>query len=896
MAPENTVLDAGDDRVDAFGPQGQEPHIVDVSDNDLVRLELFGAAGEEADPDDQFNGKGGWVYGLFDVEPFTFLEVYVADGRESRFSGGEAGEQGLDGGGVTTVWGDGEIPLATADGGGGERRALITIDGGTDYDGGGGARGGFAGTGGDEPADDGDGQGFGGRGGDSDDDAYSGAGSVNPDWILGLDDETTGYPFDLFGWITDNDADFPSDYDPEDSDNVPLVTSVSADGTIGIGIHDEHEGYALVEDTPDPNVGYHVQLIDGTFIVVVGPDEVMSPTLPDEPSRIDEWQFQVPANDDFEQIRHGSALIFFERADGTRELLEAGPVEAVVTDDGAGTTTIRGKDRLHDLKGVGPESGRYEIAEESEVWDVIEDVWDAIDGWSADVTKPDPELIDENRTIQEGEGVDQEVVFDWAISEDLVLFEQADGEPEGEGWMRRPRKAWMYEATDSPESAFTAIIEDDMYVGGSGGEMGDISAGFSFTFESDVEIPETDGGIAFRYTNEEDRHGEIRIQLNNTTIETIPEDVLLDRQTPGWFSYAVPQNDVIEEGENTVDIDIQQGTGPLVIDAVAVVDRRENNVLDNTLHEPGGYLDRPRQFSHEWVPADISEVPGGISAGRLDVEMDDVSEDQGLGIQFGPDENEDAFEPDLDVANDTSLSGDNEGDLTSRIRGGVRLGYTDAVRNDALPRTGYEPHKVDSWDLQIDLKQVALIQAQDLRGSWFDILRDLHERTAAGVFNSVASGSPPWEAESFALGDISGDADWTRLNFERAADTRGYANRLTAVGTGDDAEDPPVVTVESSSEIFANGVVPAYEPFDEDDDLALENRALTELGKRIRRDELGATVDIVPRPLNAGYEYYVPAIDEYLVLQRVEFDDGLDGRGQLEFRDEDDLADVLARE
>jgi len=29
---------------------------------------------------------------------------------------------------------------------------------------------------------------------------------------------------------------------------------------------------------------------------------------------------------------------------------------------------------------------------------------------------------------------------------------------------------------------------------------------------------------------------------------------------------------------------------------------------------------------------------------------------------------------------------------------------------------------------------------------------------------------------------------------------------------------------------------------------------------------------------------------------RVEFDDGLDGRGQLEFRDEDDLADVLARE
>lgn len=893
MPPDQTALNPDDDLVSTFEPQGDDPHIVDVSDNDLVRLELFGSAGEEADPDDQLNGKGGWVYGLFDVGPFSFLEVYVADGRESYYSGGEAGDQGLDGGGATTVVADGSVELATADGGGGERLALLTPQGGVDYDGGGGARGGFAGTGGDEPADDGDGQGFGGRGGDAAADAYSGAGSVNPDWILGLDDETTGYPVDVFGWITDNDADFPGDYDPEDSDNVPLVTSVSADGTIGIDIHDEHEGYALVEDTPDPNVGYHVQLIDGTLIVVVGPDEVMSPTLPDEPSRIDEWQFEVPANTDFEQIRHGSALIFFERADGTRELLEAGPVEAVVTDDGAGTTTIRGKDRLHDLKGVGPESGRYEIDEESEVWDVIEDVWDAIDDWDADVTKPDPELIDEGRTIQEGEGDDVEGIFATSFEDGIAIFEQEDGGEEGDGWLRRPQEAWLYEATENDGGTFNNVVSDDGFVGGDAGTLEDISADPRWDFETDIEIPEGELQVHFRNANPDDSHPEFDVRVNNDVVETIPEDTLAQRDSPTWTSSA-SINSALEPGEHSVRLDASSGSGNLQVDAVALTDNRADHTLDDTLHEPGGHLDSPRPYKTETVAADIVEVGSGISAVRLDVDMDDTSADQELAAEFGPDDDEDDFEADVSEPNTLVLDEDNPGDLTSRIRGAVTLGATDDVRNDATPREGFEPQRLSEWGLAVDLKQVALIQGQNLRGSWFDILRDLHDRTAAGVFNSLPSGSPPWQAESFALGDLSGEADWTRLAFERAADTRGYANRLTAVGESDGGEDPPVVTVESSSEIFANGVVPAYEPFDEDDELALENRALTELGKRIRRDELGATLDIVPQPLRTGYVYHVDAIDDDLVLQRLEFDDGLDGRGQLEFRDEDDLADVLA--
>lgn len=168
-----------------FGSEASDGVTVDVSEATELAVLLRGSRGADGAGlgSDASPGKGGLVEATFIVSELDTVTVWVADGRESKFDGGEQGGGGTrgSGGAPTLVETPGGELLAAADGGGGVFNSPFT-DG--SVGGGGGARGGAGGAGsGDQPdGEPGDGEGDGGAGGDGlDGDGGSGGGEVAAD-------------------------------------------------------------------------------------------------------------------------------------------------------------------------------------------------------------------------------------------------------------------------------------------------------------------------------------------------------------------------------------------------------------------------------------------------------------------------------------------------------------------------------------------------------------------------------------------------------------------------------------------------------------------------------------------------------------------------------------------
>lgn len=639
--------------------------------------------------------------------------------------------------------------------------------------------------------------------------------------------------------------------------------------------------------------GYQVILSTADDQLVLGPDEVQMPRLPGTTSQIDEWEFQTPDRDDLPDYRHGSALIFFidESAEQER-LIQAGPVEVIESDDSTGMTNVRGKDQLDHLDRDGPSVGRYLVEDETEGWRVIEDIWSDIDGWDAEVTEPQPEILDEGRVIQSSTTGDFELNFGEAIDDDdaVVIDDDEDGP-------RRAQTAWWLDPVDGLSSgSWNDIVEGDEFIGGTAALFEDVSSNVVWTGrEVEHFIPEEEIRVRFRYKVPDGNHDAFKIIVNGGEAE-FGEDVLGTETEMRWSGVELPFVD-IDPGNLSVEWEaLGESTGEMLIDAVVVYDERGDTTFDNELHEPAGHLNRPRKYAYGTIPANIESTSAGITDATLTVESPTDGE-QALALEFSPDSNESDFAADAEEPNTNTLTASPQ-DPVGSIRGAITLGGTEETRNDATPRFGYEPQYLTDWELSVTLQQIAIIPSgEEYNGSWYEILQSVHN-DADMVFNvlPVDAEAEEFESESFSVGDKSDEVDWTRLGFSKTWDTSSYANQLTAVGdAGDDDEDPPVVVVESEEEIDRVGVVPAYDDsFGQSDSQSLENRATTELQRRIREDQLTGTVEIVPRLLRPGYEYHVPAFERDVVLQRVEFEDGKDPQGRLEFEERDELAAEFA--
>lgn len=133
----NGDLNPDNPNVVEYGPTGDGTTTVDVSDQDEVDIEVFGAGGADD------GGEGGRVIGFgYDVADVSSITLQVADGRLGYVNGGEGPFGNSNGGGVSVVQRDGTLDLAAHGGGGGGDSGSETSSGG-----GGGAAGGLGGDG-----------------------------------------------------------------------------------------------------------------------------------------------------------------------------------------------------------------------------------------------------------------------------------------------------------------------------------------------------------------------------------------------------------------------------------------------------------------------------------------------------------------------------------------------------------------------------------------------------------------------------------------------------------------------------------------------------------------------------------------------------------------------------
>jgi hypothetical protein len=613
----------------------------------------------------------------------------------------------------------------------------------------------------------------------------------------------------------------------------------------------------------------------------VGPDAIVAPDVPDEHSVINEWRFEIrPDEPALEAFRHGSVALYFEADDGSQRLIQAGPVDAITSSPTDGRTTVRAKDDLQRLRRGGPTDGT--IIADGEAAAEIERVW-GLTPFDADVTAPDPQPVSEGREIQGG---DLTTVFS-SLPETAPVVVSS-------GEVRPAQTAWVAEAGTR--------VDADRFSGGTAeffNSVGDFSD--SLTFTPQYRVPNDHLRFAFR--GEKDDGGLLlAFQLSGSgqvTSGTTPTSTL------GWTDQAPSQfsGDLAADTQHTVflesinDFSSDDEFPDATVDLIAVYDDRYPPTFDNQVHEPGGYLDGPEAIpASVQAVADAVETANSITAAELAVAADTAT-NQSLGIEFGPDTST-AFDADLTGTNTTTLSGENPGDLEATIQAAVTLGRTDATRDTQTPRTGFEAQTLTDWSLAVDEVSILTFNNREFSGNWYQILQEMHADGGL-IFRNVPTAGDSYQAESFAKGALAGaPIDWTRLGYERGYEsTTEYANRLYAVGgEPDDGSPRPTTTVEDSDEIDrVGGAIETYRTFDsQTTENDLINRAQAEL-RSLTEDQLGGTVEIVPRRLEVGKRYSVPAFDgAEVVLERLRFSDGAEPSGSLEFSQRQDVPTAIA--
>jgi len=247
------------------------------------------------------------------------------------------------------------------------------------------------------------------------------------------------------------------------------------------------------------------------------------------------------------------------------------------------------------------------------------------------------------------------------------------------------------------------------------------TGGDSFTFNLDYTIPESEVGWAMRYRIASgDTQPEITLQIDNTTVETIPAGIFDGDTSLSWFDSTQWDNGDLTSGSHSVGFDINGGTGDdIIIDCIAAYDRRDTRNFDNSV-DSNGYLSGPELFPASNT-VDLSEVTASlnITEGTLDLTIDDKGNNQSLALSF------DGGSTYTSASNKDSLTVQPSG-ATRTAKGRVTLSRYGS-RTTATPTTGFNGQQIDLSKITVDLNDLTVIDELELSRNHFENGQQLHE-------------------------------------------------------------------------------------------------------------------------------------------------------------------------
>ena len=263
---------------------------------------------------------------------------------------------------------------------------------------------------------------------------------------------------------------------------------------------------------------------------------------------------------------------------------------------------------------------------------------------------------------------------------------------------------------------------DDQYSGGSADDNSSIQSTHNFEYT----IPAGEVGLVMRNGIIGDDPTDIQCTLNT---EEIPTPQPNSSSSPYWvdLSSGVPAVG-IQDADFVAFEESGGGEDPHIADCVAVFDRRFHDPDDfsDSVHEPGGYLNRPYRKPPEGVELETVAFPQfrRAVAGSLSVETNDpngileleLSADNGQ--TWASAEDAELLEVDFD-------------EPAPYLRARLTLGAIVDDPQSATPRYGYEAQTLESLEITADFDDTPLVINHQDRGELGEVLANIADQTEA---------------------------------------------------------------------------------------------------------------------------------------------------------------------
>jgi len=539
------------------------------------------------------------------------------------------------------------------------------------------------------------------------------------------------------------------------------------------------------------------------------------------------------------------------------------------------STSVDGEDMT--LSGPGVAHTLDEDAPDSPVtytniatWQAVEDYWDTHTSASATVFQPTPEQIASRDTVQSASATSEFDAITPSYPADKPVANKNGGVEVLQSVFFFEGEELNLDGTSTDSAASAGEHENIAFSGTSDSEP----------FNLAYTIPEqyVEFGVRFKTTNGSDNEIEATI----------------DGQRIGLFDGAsYPSNYVgfafkddwsggdLTAGSHTAGFGmVADNSGSVQIDAFFVYDTRFPPGFSNQLNS-SGFLEEPQLYpAAPTVEFDNQVVNFNLTKGYLDIATPDTA---GIGkLQISFDEGGSYAPTDGSEQNTTSVAATQSGSSRD-IRGRVQLeGY--GTRTSPAPATGFNPGRVDSWDLQADGNDLSVIDELTLTRSNLENLQELHDYwDATFVVEHEENGLP---AISYRYGqdisDVQQQLPGRIDDVDPEVSAAAYANRVDLRGREDNTGSRPRAVV-TDDQAIANdprtitlGPPPLYD-LDVVSEGGAINRARSLLRRAQRQGELRGSVDLVlPHKALAGFQYEVDFGDgaDYYTAEEVAVEAG----------------------
>lgn len=627
-----------------------------------------------------------------------------------------------------------------------------------------------------------------------------------------------------------------------------------------------------------------------TVDATIRPDSIIEPDFQLEPTAVSSWAAEVPYSESLEEWVGNHARVYFETDDGD-ELIIRGPIVSVESDDDNGTTMIRGRDVVEELRRARDDrNGIVFEVDAAAAHNAIERFYEdsRFRYWTTEVYEPDTEMQVSNKIVQQS--VDFDAVFTEPADEPVsVSTNRVSVDP----------VTRFVEAEDIWSGSTTTSAE---YSGDGAAILETTDQWVEFSVNTFHDIPEGEVGLAIRADTTDGSAPTVEFSLDGTTIDTFDNWIdTVDWWTVGDGTFTGDGwTRSLDAGEHTIRVEVTNGGATddeFHLDCLALYDKRYvpdamtwDNTTDsfNVLDDPPLYP--PADFGVT-IAADEVSQEWNIVEGELYAEVDGGDYPQRLELKFGTEW--------VGHDNVEHVAGANSYPTTS-IQGRVRLGADRAAgAQNETPKYNHTASDLVYWELTIDGNDLPVISDKTYSGTYLDVWQQLHDdANMVSVAGYQVDGK---RLESFRPGEVTQEATWMNLGHNRELDLTDYANRIRAIGARPfEGQDRREITVTNEAEVNDFGGVVEGDPVvveDESDMDVLRTEARSELADAVLARTMTGEIDVAPIALSPGYSYPVPELSrdpedpQYLTLWSVSFSDE---SGTLSFGKPDDLASALA--